>query len=105
MKIVKLILSSFTFFLAFLTIIICIGSIACKFIDLPENSFIQIVGYVAGSRTFKVSFPTMRLDYLFHSQDIVPKRSEVVNVRPPLSDHFPIRAEFLIPKTKPQAIR
>lgn len=47
MKIVKLILSSITFFLAFLTIIICIGSIACKFIDLPEDSFIQIFGYVA----------------------------------------------------------
>jgi endonuclease/exonuclease/phosphatase (EEP) superfamily protein YafD len=55
-----------------------------------------------GSRTFKVSFPTMRLDYLFHSKDIVSKKSEVVNMKPPLSDHFPISAEFLVPKATPR---
>jgi endonuclease/exonuclease/phosphatase family metal-dependent hydrolase len=58
-----------------------------------------------GSFTFKVSFPTMRLDYLFHSKDIISKKSEVVKMRTSLSDHFPIRAEFLIPRTITQAER
>ena len=58
-----------------------------------------------GSFTFKVSFPTIRLDYLFHSKDIILKKSEVVKVRTLLSDHFPIRAEFLIPRIIDQANR
>lgn len=58
-----------------------------------------------GSFTFKVSFPTMRLDYLFHSKDVILKKSEVVKVRNALSDHFPIKAEFLIPRSIVQAIR
>ena len=55
-----------------------------------------------GSFTFKVSFPTMRLDYLFHSKDIISKKSEVVKAKTPLSDHFPISAVFLIPKSRIQ---
>jgi endonuclease/exonuclease/phosphatase (EEP) superfamily protein YafD len=51
-----------------------------------------------GLYTFKVSFPTMRIDYLFHSKDIISKKSEVLKVVPVLSDHFPIKAEFLIPR-------
>lgn len=58
---------------------------------LEEHSF--------GSFTFKVSFPTMRLDYLFHSKDVISKSTEVMKVNPVLSDHFPVRAEFLIRRT------
>ena len=58
-----------------------------------------------GSFTFKVSFPTIRLDYLFHSKDIIVKNSEVVKAKTILSDHFPIRAEFLIPRSMTQAVR
>jgi endonuclease/exonuclease/phosphatase (EEP) superfamily protein YafD len=58
-----------------------------------------------GSYTFKVSFPTMRLDYLFHSKDVFSGKSEVIKVRTLLSDHFPIRAEFLIPRATVQAVR
>jgi endonuclease/exonuclease/phosphatase family metal-dependent hydrolase len=57
-----------------------------------------------GSYTFKVSFPTMRIDYLFHSKDIISKESEVMKVGTILSDHFPIRAKFLIPRQTSQAI-
>jgi endonuclease/exonuclease/phosphatase family metal-dependent hydrolase len=51
-----------------------------------------------GPYTFKLSFPTMRIDYLFHSSDIISKNSERANVKTLLSDHFPIRAEFFIPR-------
>jgi endonuclease/exonuclease/phosphatase (EEP) superfamily protein YafD len=54
--------------------------------------------HLMGLYTFKVSFPTMRIDYLFHSKDIISKKSEVVKFIPPLSDHFPLRAEFFIPR-------
>jgi endonuclease/exonuclease/phosphatase family metal-dependent hydrolase len=57
-----------------------------------------------GSYTFKVSFPTMRIDYLFHSRDIISEKSEVMKVGTILSDHYPIRAEFLIPRETVQAI-
>ena len=51
--------------------------------------------HLYGSFTFKASFPTMRLDYIFHSKDIITKNSKIVN--PHLSDHFMVRSEFLIP--------
>lgn len=51
-----------------------------------------------GPYTFKLSFPTMRIDYLFHSSDIISKNSERVIVKTLLSDHFPIRAELFIPR-------
>jgi endonuclease/exonuclease/phosphatase (EEP) superfamily protein YafD len=49
-----------------------------------------------GKFTFKASFPTVRLDFIFHSGDVIVKNSKVVN--PLLSDHFMVRSEFLIPK-------
>jgi endonuclease/exonuclease/phosphatase (EEP) superfamily protein YafD len=54
--------------------------------------------HMFGSYTFKISFPTMRLDYLFHSQEIIADKAEVVKLNPVLSDHNPVSAEFLIPK-------
>jgi endonuclease/exonuclease/phosphatase (EEP) superfamily protein YafD len=54
--------------------------------------------HMFGSYTFKISFPTMRLDYLFHSQDVRSDKSEVVKVNQVLSDHDPIAAQFFIPK-------
>jgi endonuclease/exonuclease/phosphatase (EEP) superfamily protein YafD len=47
-----------------------------------------------GSFTFNTLFPIMRLDYIFHSKDIIVKNSGIVIIK--LSDHFPLRAEFLI---------
>ena len=61
--------------------------------------------HMFGSYTFKISFPTMRLDYLFHSQDIISKKSEVVKVNPVLSDHNPVAAQFFIPKRIMRASR
>jgi endonuclease/exonuclease/phosphatase (EEP) superfamily protein YafD len=83
-------------------------------LNVPPNSEIihrinhyakdtYLEGHSFGSFTFKVSFPTMRLDYLFHSRDIISKSSEVMVVNPVLSDHFPIRAEFLIRRTMTHA--
>ena len=68
-----------------------------------EDTFLD--DHAFGSFTFKVSCPTMRLDYLFHSRDIITKKSEIVKMGIVLSDHFPIRAEFLIPKKTEQAIK
>jgi endonuclease/exonuclease/phosphatase family metal-dependent hydrolase len=51
--------------------------------------------HLYGSFTFKASFPTVRLDYIFHSKDVISKNSKVVNAL--LSDHFMVRSEFLIP--------
>jgi len=61
--------------------------------------------HMFGTLTFKLSFPTMRLDYLFHSKDVLSKRSEVVKLKTPLSDHFPVMAVFLIPKTTLQTAK
>ena len=58
-----------------------------------------------GSFTFKISFPTMRLDYLFRSKDIISEKSMIIKPNTILSDHFPISAEFLIPRKIPQANR
>ena len=55
-----------------------------------------------GSFTFSTLFPILRLDYIFHSKDIIVKNSGIVITM--LSDHFPLRAEFLIPRGK-QIIR
>lgn len=52
--------------------------------------------HLYGSFTFKASFPTVRLDYIFHSKDVITKNSKVVNAL--LSDHFMVRSEFLIPE-------
>lgn len=54
--------------------------------------------HMFGSYTFKISLPTMRLDYLFHSREVISNKSEVVKVKQLLSDHNPIAAQFFIPK-------
>ena len=68
-----------------------------------EDTFLE--KHMFGAFTFKLSFPTMRLDYLFHSKDVIPKKSEVVKLKTVLSDHFPISAEFLIPKSFDQIVK
>jgi endonuclease/exonuclease/phosphatase (EEP) superfamily protein YafD len=55
-----------------------------------------------GLFTFRTSFPTMRLDYLFHSKDVIVKSTHIVDVN--LSDHFPIRGDFLVPKNQLQVM-
>jgi endonuclease/exonuclease/phosphatase (EEP) superfamily protein YafD len=52
--------------------------------------------HVFGTFTFKASFPTQRIDYIFHSKDLIVKKSFVVSTH--LSDHFMVRSEFLIPR-------
>jgi endonuclease/exonuclease/phosphatase (EEP) superfamily protein YafD len=54
-----------------------------------------------GDYTFRTEAPTMRLDYLFCMNNVVPMNA----CRPPLiiSDHFPIVAEFLLPATSTTA--
>jgi endonuclease/exonuclease/phosphatase (EEP) superfamily protein YafD len=53
--------------------------------------------HIFGSFTFTTSFPFTRLDYLFHSRDVIAESSEIVKSY--LSDHFPVTAKFLIPKS------
>jgi endonuclease/exonuclease/phosphatase (EEP) superfamily protein YafD len=55
-----------------------------------------------GSFTFRTLFPTARLDYVFHSKGLIVKDSKVINC--PLSDHFLVKFEFLIPKTSPAVV-
>jgi endonuclease/exonuclease/phosphatase (EEP) superfamily protein YafD len=54
--------------------------------------------HIFGDFTFRTSFPLSRLDYLFHSRDVITKNSEVGDSY--LSDHFPVIAKFLIPKKR-----
>jgi endonuclease/exonuclease/phosphatase (EEP) superfamily protein YafD len=56
-----------------------------------------------GSFTFRTAFSVMRLDYIFHTKDVIVKESEIVNVL--LSDHFPVKAEFLIPVRDERAMK
>jgi endonuclease/exonuclease/phosphatase family metal-dependent hydrolase len=56
-----------------------------------------------GPLTFKTSLPMIRLDYIFHSKDVIPKKSEVIKIM--LSDHFPISAEFLLQKKNMQSMK
>ena len=48
-----------------------------------------------GDLTFRTSFPTLRLDYLFGMNGAIPFRSRVVPLI--VSDHFPVMAEFSLP--------
>jgi endonuclease/exonuclease/phosphatase family metal-dependent hydrolase len=66
-----------------------------------EDSYLE--EHMFGSFTFKVSFPTMRLDFLFHSKDVFTKQCEVVKSKSPLSDHFPVSAKFLVPRINIQS--
>jgi endonuclease/exonuclease/phosphatase (EEP) superfamily protein YafD len=67
-----------------------------KLNQLAIDSYLET--HMFGSYTFKISFPTMRLDYLFHSNDVISDESNVVKLNPVLSDHDPVSAQFLIPK-------
>jgi endonuclease/exonuclease/phosphatase (EEP) superfamily protein YafD len=58
--------------------------------------------HVFGSFTFKQSFPTIRIDYLFHTNGVISRKSKIVITKKTLSDHFPVSAEFLILKTPSQ---
>lgn len=52
--------------------------------------------HLFGSLTFRTVFPTFRLDYIFHSKEIITLSTEMMPVY--LSDHYPVKAELLIPK-------
>jgi endonuclease/exonuclease/phosphatase family metal-dependent hydrolase len=84
-------------------------------LNVPPNSAIvheikryaddtYLDGHPFGSFTFKVNHATMRIDYLFHSKDIISEKSEVMKPKSLISDHYPIRAEFFIPGKVSQTI-
>ncbi len=52
--------------------------------------------HMFGNFTFRTSFPTMRLDYIFHSPDLVPVDSKII--RTELSDHYPVTCTFRVSK-------
>ncbi len=47
-------------------------------------------------RTFKFLSPTLRIDYIFHSKELEPNRVQII--RPSLSDHYPVVADFSFKK-------
>ena len=61
MKIFKVILYVFTSFLFLVVLIFSLGSILCKYIDLPETSFIQIFGYLSFYWILVISAPVFLL--------------------------------------------
>lgn len=67
--------------------------------QFADDSYLDTHAF--GSSTFSTSFPMKRVDYIFHSVDVIAKNSEVIRIN--LSDHFPLRAEFLIKKENAQA--
>jgi endonuclease/exonuclease/phosphatase (EEP) superfamily protein YafD len=72
-----------------------------KIDQVAEDAYLE--EHLYGGLTFNSSFPNERLDYIFHSKDVIVKKSEIVDAR--LSDHFLVRAQFLIPKHEIQAMR
>jgi len=50
--------------------------------------------HVLGIPTFRTSFPTLRLDYLFGMNGAKPLNSKIVDME--VSDHFPIISDFVI---------
>lgn len=48
--------------------------------------------HLLGGFTFRTKLPTMRLDYVFHSPELVTRECRVL--RDIVSDHFPVWAEF-----------
>jgi endonuclease/exonuclease/phosphatase (EEP) superfamily protein YafD len=51
-----------------------------------------------GDYTFRTEFPTMRLDYLFCMNNVVPDHARRSHLT--VSDHFPVVADFWIPTIK-----
>lgn len=70
--------------------------------DVPNSYAYQTIGnglldsYAEKGRgigkTFKFLSPTLRIDYIFHSKEIALKQVQVI--RPSLSDHYPVVADF-----------
>jgi endonuclease/exonuclease/phosphatase (EEP) superfamily protein YafD len=48
--------------------------------------------HILGGATFRTTFPSMRLDYLFFTPPLVPLKADVLNRV--VSDHFPVYAVF-----------
>ncbi len=59
--------------------------------------------HLFGNFTFRTDFPAMRLDYIFHSSDLIAVDSKIIKTR--LSDHFPLKCKLLIPKSKTLALQ
>jgi endonuclease/exonuclease/phosphatase (EEP) superfamily protein YafD len=54
-----------------------------------------------GKPTFRVRAPLLRIDYVFGSGELIPLGSRRVEIE--VSDHFPLFAEFQIPRLRAQA--
>ncbi len=50
--------------------------------------------HIWGGYTFTTELPSMRLDYLFSMNNVVPVKSEMIKIK--VSDHYPVFAEFFI---------
>jgi endonuclease/exonuclease/phosphatase (EEP) superfamily protein YafD len=50
-----------------------------------------------GAPTFRTSFPTLRIDYIYSMNGVIAKNAKKLSIV--VSDHFPIYAEFFIPKS------
>lgn len=70
------------------------SSIVRRIREVVDDAYFS--DHIFGDFTYRTSFPLSRLDYLFHSRDVITKNSEVGDSY--LSDHFPVIAKFLIPK-------
>lgn len=60
-----------------------------------DDSYLD--NHLFGSITFGNSIKKKRIDYLFHSKDLISANSEVLNIK--VSDHYPIFAKFLIKRS------
>ncbi len=54
-----------------------------------------------GSPTFRVRAPLVRIDYVFGSSDLLPLQARRIEIE--VSDHFPVFAEFQLPRPRAQA--
>lgn len=59
--------------------------------------------HLFGNFTFRTNMPSMRLDYIFHTPDLITVDSKIIRTR--LSDHFPVKCDLLVPRTSSLAFK
>lgn len=63
-----------------------------KFNKIAEDSY-SVSNSLLGN-TFRPPFPSLRIDYLFSANGVIPVRYKKLNII--LSDHYPVYADFII---------
>lgn len=61
--------------------------------QIAEDAYLE--DHFWGGFTFNTKFPSIRLDYIYYLNNVIPLSSEILDIK--VSDHSPIYATFLLP--------